>query len=654
MATSFRVQITTSLSILICSFLCLASISVAYRPGDTVPMSKMGQYHSQRTVWHDMIGRQCPIFGVNREVLVPLAKPTGYTGADPYKMMAATLHKKLKRRELDKLDIVKICQEIMNPSVPMALRLSEILMGGVVIVYEMKVKLLLDDASRLLLEINDMWKLKAVGDQDVLPKGKNQAKFDEVTMAENDPMDDTAEIEQSRDNNNYKYKHNKAAYFPVELDLMEECFTSEGKHPEDKNHHQANREKITLLEPVEITPPEQHQFNRFERFDVDGDDEDVYTNFSFHEIPITLAPTPPPKIQGPMEVDDMNQLEVQEDEVKPKGNMGRNRNKQLAIDSNLVISNDEMESWLKDTSDLVQRRKRATSIPRMNTAQLMDIPPVALVMGLAGKHTTEIYYPKPLLDLYTRRIQIRNSPSGQFSGSTLEPQLTEPITPIVNKRVDRNPADLPVEDVHTGVRTRSMRASAEKQMPKHTVPIEDLYSGVRTRSMRASAEKQMPRHSVLIDDVHTGVRTRSMQASSEKEVEASRSKQPSIEKPMKMSISISLEANMIFTPGHSGDSERSTPSSELGNVFLLVEPEVQLSSGSRKRHSSRHRGGNLAPVDEDLIWDSPEPDFKFRRISENEVLCESETLVGTGATATQDPPANHEQPMSKTTDAILK
>ncbi|RZC55890.1 hypothetical protein C5167_014794 [Papaver somniferum] len=40
----------------------------------------------QITVWHDMIGRQCPIFGVNREVLVPLAKPTGYTGADPYKI----------------------------------------------------------------------------------------------------------------------------------------------------------------------------------------------------------------------------------------------------------------------------------------------------------------------------------------------------------------------------------------------------------------------------------------------------------------------------------------------------------------------------------------------------------------------------------------
>ncbi|CAK8542152.1 unnamed protein product [Lathyrus sativus] len=64
----------------------LLSITLAYKPGDIVPMSRMGQYHSSRTVWQDLIGRHCPIFAVNREVLVPLPKPTGYTGADPYKI----------------------------------------------------------------------------------------------------------------------------------------------------------------------------------------------------------------------------------------------------------------------------------------------------------------------------------------------------------------------------------------------------------------------------------------------------------------------------------------------------------------------------------------------------------------------------------------
>ncbi|KAK2361327.1 hypothetical protein P8452_65083 [Trifolium repens] len=67
-------------------FSSLLSISLAYKSGDIVPMSRMGQYHSSRTVWQDLIGRHCPIFAVNREVLIPIPKPTGYTGADPYKI----------------------------------------------------------------------------------------------------------------------------------------------------------------------------------------------------------------------------------------------------------------------------------------------------------------------------------------------------------------------------------------------------------------------------------------------------------------------------------------------------------------------------------------------------------------------------------------
>ncbi|CAM8887018.1 unnamed protein product [Rhodiola kirilowii] len=73
------------LHLLLC-LLLLASNCVGYRPGDIVPMSKTSQYHSSRTPLHDMIGRHCPIFAVNREVLVPFAKPVGYTGADPVKI----------------------------------------------------------------------------------------------------------------------------------------------------------------------------------------------------------------------------------------------------------------------------------------------------------------------------------------------------------------------------------------------------------------------------------------------------------------------------------------------------------------------------------------------------------------------------------------
>ncbi|KAI3908515.1 hypothetical protein MKX01_009317 [Papaver californicum] len=130
--------------------------------------------------------------------------------------MAATLHAKMNRRKLHKLDLVKICEEILNPSVPMALRLSGILMGGVVIVYERKVKLLLDDVSRLLVEINEAWKVKSVRDSTVLPKGKNQAKYEKVTMAKIDPVTmDTAEIEQSLNFSNHSNADNEAGYFTM-------------------------------------------------------------------------------------------------------------------------------------------------------------------------------------------------------------------------------------------------------------------------------------------------------------------------------------------------------------------------------------------------------------------------------------------------------
>ncbi|KAJ6803881.1 uncharacterized protein M6B38_187975 [Iris pallida] len=82
------------LLLLLLSIASLLSPSVAYRPGDIVSMSKSGQYHGSRTVWHDVIGRHCPIFAVNREVLIPLAKPTGFTGADPYKISFQVGHEK--------------------------------------------------------------------------------------------------------------------------------------------------------------------------------------------------------------------------------------------------------------------------------------------------------------------------------------------------------------------------------------------------------------------------------------------------------------------------------------------------------------------------------------------------------------------------------
>ncbi|KAL6608285.1 hypothetical protein ACP70R_041348 [Stipagrostis hirtigluma subsp. patula] len=71
--------------LLLCS--SLPPPAAAYRPGDIVPMLRSGQYHGARSVWFDVVGRHCPAFAVNREVLMPIPKPTGFTGADPYKII---------------------------------------------------------------------------------------------------------------------------------------------------------------------------------------------------------------------------------------------------------------------------------------------------------------------------------------------------------------------------------------------------------------------------------------------------------------------------------------------------------------------------------------------------------------------------------------
>ncbi|KAI3832242.1 hypothetical protein MKX03_032144 [Papaver bracteatum] len=108
-----------------------------------------------------------------------------------------------------------------------------------------------------------------------------------------------------------------------------------------------------------------------------------------------------------------------------KTNTKRKRTGQLAMDfKQTIIDNDIHLSWLENASDLVGRKKRAKSINKLKIAQLMDIPLVEIVCGLAGKHCTEIYYPKPLLELYRRSIHIRPPRDSA-------PKPPEPVVPLI-------------------------------------------------------------------------------------------------------------------------------------------------------------------------------------------------------------------------------
>ncbi|KAI8001161.1 Sister chromatid cohesion 1 protein 1 [Camellia lanceoleosa] len=311
------------------------------------------------------------------------------------------MHAKINRRKLNKLNIITICEEILNPSVPMALRLSGILMGGVVIVYERKVKLLYDDVNRFLVELNEAWKVKSVPDPTLLPKGKSQAN-----------------LERSRVLTNTRTMMG----FQINPDAA----------------------NITLFDSYQT---DTRPYHHFERFDIEGDNE-TQLNFNSQEdtqIPSTLIPSPP-RPAGPQKPDEIldrhpedqvnQQPNKQKEAIQPQqdhqrqGPTRRKARKPAASATDYeqtIIPGHIYQSWLQSTSDIVSRRGRKRKIydamSTMEIGNLMELPPVALICGLSTTGNREIHYPAPLLELWMRStIPTRDLPSGRKS----PPQPPEP------------------------------------------------------------------------------------------------------------------------------------------------------------------------------------------------------------------------------------
>uniref|UniRef100_A0A2N9IX06 Rad21/Rec8-like protein N-terminal domain-containing protein n=1 Tax=Fagus sylvatica TaxID=28930 RepID=A0A2N9IX06_FAGSY len=565
--------------------------------------------------------------------------------------MAATMHAKINRRKLDKLNIIKICEEILNPSVPMALRLSGILMGnpplslyfsfnlyhaltetlsstsflgGVVIVYERKVKLLYDDVTRLLVEINEAWKVKAVPDPTVLPKGKSQAKKEAVTLPENKETD-VGDMEQSRNFSNTTATMGfQQTYFAMRLDSVDEHYINDNSKEEDahQNFHQADADNITLMERFDSFQTNADLYNRFERFDIEGDD-DTQMNFTSGEhtqIPTTLIPSPPPQDE-PRRADEFqyqhqrpnHQVKQKNPECKgPRQDQERpvpvkrkpRKPTTFAMDyEQTMIPGHIYQSWLQNASDIVSRtgrkRKRADIKSTMKIANLMDLPPVVLIGDLFINGSTTVYYPQPLLKLWMKSIQ---PPHDSASERTSPPVPPEPSSPSPPEKVHYpDPMGFPFEDFHSGVGSESLGVPIEKQ--RRNLVNNDLPTEILMDGLRANLKKN-------------GVRVG--------------------------------ESNLLVTPGNS-DEIRSIPSSASGHGGLSHNSEVN-SGRKRPYSSSRHSSGGLEPVAEENPWKYTDPDFKLSRLSENGPTPDQELLVETGVTQTQHENINH--PVDIITDSI--
>ncbi|XP_035845943.1 sister chromatid cohesion 1 protein 3 isoform X2 [Helianthus annuus] len=98
---------------------------------------------------------------------------------------AAHLQNRLKKPNYISVNIPSTVEKIMNPEVPIALRMSGHLLFGVVRIYSKKVEYLQHDCNSLRIEIS-----KAYANADInLPEDANQAKYESITLPDNFALD---------------------------------------------------------------------------------------------------------------------------------------------------------------------------------------------------------------------------------------------------------------------------------------------------------------------------------------------------------------------------------------------------------------------------------------------------------------------------------
>ncbi|XP_061351696.1 sister chromatid cohesion 1 protein 1 [Gastrolobium bilobum] len=526
--------------------------------------------------------------------------------------MAATMHAKLNRRKLDKLNIIKICEEILNPSIPMALRLSGILMGGVVIVYERKVKLLYDDVTRFLVEINEAWKVKTAPDPTVLPKGKSQAKKEAVTLAVNEEIN-VGGIEKSLQFSNTAtsmgFQH--TAYFTMRLDNVDEPYISNGaRGGEDPSEflHQADAENITLFERFESFQATADPYNRFERFDIEGDEETQVnvTSGDYAQIPTTLIPSPPHQDDparaditidqhpGHPVISQSDEGMKARQEHRRRGPTKRKKGQPVATAMDYeqtIIPVHIYQQWLQNASDIVSRRgrkrKRTDIMSSTKIATLMKLPPVVLIGDLFTSENKDIYYPAPILELWIKSTQPpHDSPSERASTHhPPEPSFSSP----------------------PGVRNEDFTG----------FPFEDFDVGLDNQLLAASIEKRRN------NNQHNEIFMDELRANLDYGLRAP-------------------DGTPQISSGKSGDSILSFPRS-VSEDGPASHSEFDTGRFTKKRHSSSgNSSGGLEPVAENA-------NFKLARLSEIGPTPDQELLVETGPTQTQ---VNINHPDDKITDSI--
>ncbi|EEE64820.1 hypothetical protein OsJ_19676 [Oryza sativa Japonica Group] len=477
--------------------------------------------------------------------------------------MAATLHSKINRKRLDKLDIIKIWQhfEPVGTHGTKALRNSHGLRstrhGG--------------SSQSQTPPYFPRAKPKPI--TGAKGAGLRAVWYEAVTLPEN-IMD--MDVEQPM----LFSEADTTRFRGMRLEDLDDQYINVNLDDDDfsraENHHQADAENITLADNFGSGLGETDVFNRFERFDITDDDATFNVTPDGHpQVPSNLVPSPPRQEDSPQQQENHHaassplheeaqqggaSVKNEQEQQKMKGQQPAksSKRKKRRKDDEVMMDNDQImipgnvyQTWLKDPSSLITKRHRINSkvnlIRSIKIRDLMDLPLVSLISSLE-KSPLEFYYPKELMQLWKECTEVK-SPKAPSSGyyticSFLSPFWITKGTPQVDN---------------------------DREMGFHPVDFAD-----DIEKLRGNTSGEYGRDYDAFHSDHS------------------------------------------VTPGSPGLSRRSASSSGgSGRGFTQLDPEVQLPSGrSKRQHSSGKSFGNLDPVEEEFPFEQELRDFKMRRLSD--------------------------------------
>ncbi|KAK9742327.1 hypothetical protein RND81_03G164400 [Saponaria officinalis] len=423
-------------------------------------------------------------------------------------------------------------------------------------------------------------------------------KFEAVTLPENHGnSDNVGDIDQSLDYSNKlasSMGFHQTAYFAMHIVISVDAAT------------------ITLDDPYDSCQTGTGLYNRFERFDIEGDEDTIRFNIPSqeHTIPPPNVHSLPPAMEP--QTDDVQHPEKQFDESSPqledgqqqqlseqKRNPARKRVRRQApfimdTDQTMIPSN-LYQSWLQHAADIRTRRPKVgedlNSISAIKVTKLVNLPPVAICCGLIGNNH-EVHYPMSLLKLWLASIQ---PPHDSPSASTCSHRAPETsLSSHPSGKGYHDPPEIPMGQFDTGMATKRLgsREKLRSNQPTGTeFPIPEFNEMFPAR----------------------------------------------------------VTTNLMASGHSSGTSVRSFASPVPGSDDLVNTSDNNSGRLNKKRRSSRLAGISLESLDEENQWihEAAEnnleiPRFKMPRRSQYGPTPDHELLVETGATQTQRPVIDEE------------